>query len=54
MSKQSPNGFQPNITDKQFQNLSLAEIRNIIAEEKEELKKDYNELVERRKLIKKI
>ena len=44
MSNQSVNGFQgsqPFITDKQFQNLSLDEIRHIIAQEKEELKKDY-------------
>ncbi|CAH3171239.1 unnamed protein product [Porites evermanni] len=54
MSNQT-NGFQgsqPFITDKQFQNLSLDEIRHIIQEEREELKKDYNELEERRKLIK--
>ena len=55
MSNQSTNGFQgsqPFITDKQFQNLSSHEIRHIIAEEKEELTKDYKELGERRKLIK--
>ena len=40
------------ITDKQFQNLSLDEIRHIIEEEKEGLKKDYNELGKRRRLIK--
>ena len=54
MSNQT-NGFQgsqPFITDKEFQNLSLDEIRHIIQEEREELKKDYNELEERRKLIK--
>ena len=54
MSNQSVDGFQgsqPFITDKQFQNLSLDEIRHIIAQEKEELKKDYKELGERRKLI---
>ena len=54
MSNQSENGFQgsqPFVTDKQFQNLSLDEIRHIIAQEKEELKKDYKELGERRKLI---
>ena len=53
MSNQE-NGFQgstPFITDKQFQNLSLDEIRHIIAQEKEELKKDYKELASRRKLI---
>ena len=55
MSNQSVDGFQgsqPFITDKQFQNLSLDEIRHIIEQEKEELKKDYKELGERRKLIK--
>ena len=55
MSNQSNNGFQgsqPFITDKQFQNLSLDEIRHIIEEEKEGLKKDYKEFGERRKLIK--
>ena len=54
MSNQA-NGFkvsQPFITDKEFQNLSLDEIRHIIEQEKKELKKDYNELEERRKLIK--
>ena len=53
MSNQE-NGFQgstPFITDKQFQNLSLDEIKNIIEQEKEELKKDYKELASRRKLI---
>ena len=56
MSNQSVNGFQgsqPFITDKQFQNLSLDEIRHIIAQEKEELNKDYKELGERKRLIKK-
>ena len=56
MSNQTVDGFQgsqPFITDKQFQNLSLDEIRNIIAQEKEELKKDYKELASRRKLINK-
>ena len=55
MSNQSVNGFQgsqPFITDKQFQNLSLAEIQNIIKQEKEALKKDYNELEKRQRLIK--
>ena len=54
MSNQSVDGFQgsqPFITDKQFQNLSLDEIRHIIEQEKEELKKDYKELASRRKLI---
>ena len=55
MSHQTTNGFQgsqPFITDKQFQNMSLDEIRNIVNEEKEELKKDYKERRERSKLIK--
>ena len=53
MSNQA-NGFKgstPFITDKQFQNLSLDEIKHIIEQEKEELKKDYKELASRRKLI---
>ena len=55
MSNQSVDGFQgsqPFITDKQFQNLSLDEIRHIIAQEKEGLKKDYSELEQRKRLIK--
>ena len=55
MSNQSTDGFQGSqsfITDKQFQNLSLDEIRHIIEEEKEGLKKDYKEFGERKKLIK--
>ena len=54
MSNQTVDGFQgsqPFITDKQFQNLSLDEIKHIIEQEKEELKKDYKELASRRKLI---
>ena len=56
MSNQADNGFQgstPFVQDKQFQNLSLDEIRHLIEEEKEELKKDYKELGERKRLIKK-
>ena len=45
-------GSTPFVTDKQFQNLSLDEIRNIIEAEKEGLKKDYKELNERKRLIK--
>ena len=55
MSNQSLDGFQgsqPFVTDKQFQKLSLDEIRQIIKEEREGLKKDYKELNERKILIK--
>ena len=55
MSNQSVNGFQgsqPFITDKQFQNLSLDEIKHIIEQEKEALKKDYSELEQRKRLLK--
>ena len=45
-------GFQPSITNKQFQNLSLDKIRNLVEKEKEGLKKDYKEFVERKKLFK--
>lgn len=53
MSNQE-NGFQgsqPFTTDKRFQNLSLDEIKHIIATEKEQLKKDYTELQKRNRLI---
>ena len=55
MSNQSVNGFKgsPFITDKQFENMSLDEVRHIIAEQREGLKKDCKELKERDKLIKK-
>ena len=49
------NGFQgsiPFITDKEFQNLSLAEIQHIIKQEKENLIKDHSELKQRQRLIK--
>ena len=52
MSNQSNDGFQgsqPFITDKQYQNLSLAELKHILEEEKESLKKNYKELDERKK-----
>ena len=52
MTNQSVNGFQ-NFSDKQLQNMSLDKIKQIVAQEKEGLKKDYKELEERRKLIKK-
>ena len=37
-----------NFTDKQFQNMSLDKIKEIVAKEKEGLKKDYKELGERK------
>ena len=54
MSNQA-NGFQgsvPFIQDKEFQNMSLDQIRHIIKQEEEALKKDYNEIDERKRLIK--
>ena len=45
-------GSIPFVQDKEFQNLSLDEIRHLIEEEKEGLKKDYNELASRKRLIK--
>ena len=54
MSNQSIDGFlgsQPFITDKQYQNLSLAELKHILEEEKESLKTNYKELNEKQKLI---
>ena len=52
MSNQLIDGFQgsqPFITDKQYQNLSLAELKHILEEEKESLKKNYKELDDRKK-----
>ena len=45
-------GSTPFVTDKLFHNLSLDEIKNLIEEEKEGLKKDYKELGSRKRLIK--
>ena len=45
-------GSTPFVTDKQFKNLSLDEIKNIIEVEKEGLKEDYKELGSRKRLIK--
>ena len=45
-------GSIPFVTDKQFKNLSLDEIRHLIEEEKEGLKKDDKELGSRKRLIK--
>ena len=54
MSNQLQDGFKgiPFINDKQFQNLSLDEIRHLIEQEKEGLKKDYSEFELRKRLIK--
>ena len=46
-------GSTPFVTDKEFQNLSLDEIRHLIEEEKEGLKKDYKEIIlSKKRLIK--
>ena len=48
-------GFQgsiPFVQDKEFQYMSLDQIKHILEQEKKELKKDYNELEERKRLIK--
>ena len=45
-------GSTPFVTDKEFQGLSLDEIKNIIEAEKEGLKEDYKELKSRKRLIK--
>ena len=47
-------GSQPFITGKQYQNLSLAELKHILEEEKESLKTNYKELHEKQKLIRDI
>ena len=46
-------GSTPFVQEKEFQNLSLDEIRHLIEEEKEGLKKDYKEIVlSKKRLIK--
>ena len=57
MSNQSNDGCQgsqPFITDKQYQNLSLAELKHILEEEKQRLKNNYKEIDERKKIIRDI
>ena len=54
MSNQSIDGFQgsqPFISDEQYQNLSLAELKHILEEEKQGIKDDCKEFNERKKLI---
>ena len=52
MSKQTVKRSQ-NFSDKQLQNMSLDEIKKIVSQEKEDLKKDYKELEKKKKLIEK-
>ena len=52
MSRQPAKSYQ-NFTDKQLQNMSLDKLKQIVAQEKEVLKKDFKELEEKRKLIRK-
>ena len=57
MSNQSVDGFQgsqPFINDKEYSRLSLAELKHILEEEKERVKKNYKELDEKQKIIKDI
>ena len=49
MTNQPANNF----SDKQLQNMTLDEIKQIVSQEKESLKKDYKELEKKRELIKK-
>ena len=42
----------PIFTDKQLQSLSLDELKKIVSQEKKDLKKDYEELREKEKMIK--
>ena len=51
MSNQSIDGFQgsqPFISDKQYQNLSLDELKYTLQEEKQKLRDNYKELDERK------
>ena len=57
MSNQSENGFQGSqtfITDNQYKSLSLEQLRCILNQKKESIKKNYKELSEKEKLIRDI
>ena len=57
MSNQSIDGFQgsqPFINDKEYQNLSLDELKLILEYEKEKLKKSYKDLSKKQNLIRDI
>ena len=57
MSNQLNDGFQgsqPFITDKEYQNLSLDELKLILEYEKQKIKKNYGEFSKKQKLIKDI
>ena len=57
MSNQSIDGFQgsqPFINDKEYQNLSLDELKLILEYEKEKLKKNYKDLSKKQNLIRDI
>ena len=57
MSNQSVNGFQgsqPFITDNQYKSLSLDQLRYILNQKKQTIKKSYKELSEKEKLIRDI
>ena len=57
MSNQSVNGFkgsQPFITDNEYKNLSLDQLRYILNEKKKTIKKSYKELNEKEKIIRDI
>ena len=57
MSNQSVDGFQgsqPFITDKQYQNLSLDQLKYILKEKKKRVQKNYKELDEKQKIIRDI
>ena len=57
MSNQSIDGFQgsqPFINDKEYQNLSLDELKLILEYEKEKLKKNYKDLRKKQNLIRDI
>ena len=57
MSNQSVNGFQgsqPFITDNQYKSLSIDQLRYILNQKKQTIKKSYKELSEKEKLIRDI
>ena len=51
MAKQSVNGSQPFISDKEYKSLSLDQLKHILNQKKKVIKDNYKELSEKEKII---
>ena len=47
MAKQSVNGSQPFISDKEYKNLSLDQLKHMLNQKKQLIKDNYKELTEK-------